>query len=283
MISEDVLYSLYVLKKLSLREVAKELGCSASVIRYWMNKYNIPRRSKSAALKGDKNPMCGRKHSEASKKKISLSTQEFFSKKENREKFSQCFSGENNPMFGKTHSDKTKKIISEKTRDWHKNNQNSFKGKKHTKKTKDRLREKAKERTGAKNPFFGKSHSFETKKKISEANKGRFVGEKGSNWKGGKTKIQLLIRNSVDYVNWRTSVFERDNYTCVKCGQKGGKLNADHYPKYFSDLLDEFNIKNIVDAKNCKELWSVKNGRTLCLACHKETENYGWKSIFLTK
>jgi len=32
MISEDVLYSLYVLKKLSLREVAKELDCSPGVL-----------------------------------------------------------------------------------------------------------------------------------------------------------------------------------------------------------------------------------------------------------
>ena len=279
MISKEQLYDLYILQGLSLRKVAKKINCSTGTVRYWMNKYDIPRRSKSEALKGSNNPMFGLKHSEASKEKISKASREYFSDKENRKILSDYFSGKNNPMFGKSHSDKTKKYISDKIKQWHECNQNPFKGKAHSEETKKILSTKAKERVGEKNHFFGKTHSQETKDKISNANKGRFVGEKGSNWKGGKTKIQLLIRNSSNYITWRSLVFERDNYTCVKCGQRGGLLNADHYPKYFSDLLDEFKIKTITDANNCQELWCIDNGRTLCLSCHKKTENYGWKSL----
>lgn len=28
------------------------------------------------------------------------------------------------------------------------------------------------------------------------------------------------------------------------------------------------------DAINCEELWSINNGRTLCIDCHKKTNTY---------
>lgn len=37
----------------------------------------------------------------------------------------------------------------------------------------------------------------------------------------GKTKIQKRIRQRTSYKNWRTSVFERDNYTCQSCNKRG--------------------------------------------------------------
>lgn len=73
------------------------------------------------------------------------------------------------------------------------------------------------------------------------------------NWKGGVTSENRLIRNSSEYAEWRKSVFERDNYTCVNCGSNGCVLNAHHIMR-FSDF---------------PELrFDTSNGLTLCRTCH---------------
>lgn len=76
----------------------------------------------------------------------------------------------------------------------------------------------------------------------------------------GKTDEQKKIRTSRPYSLWRTAVFERDDYTCQDCGERGGKLNADHILRFadFPELRLE-----------------LSNGRTLCEPCHKETNTYG--------
>lgn len=48
-------------------------------------------------------------------------------------------------------------------------------------------------------------------------------GENNPNWKGGKTKLSLLVRNSAEYSFWRMSVFRRDFFTCQHCGAKNKK------------------------------------------------------------
>ena len=115
-----------------------------------------------------------------------------------------------------------------------------------------------------------------------EWNKGKknpnFVGEKNPNWIKDrsliKEKLDKQIRKSLKYRQWRSDVFERDNYTCQICETKGGKINADHI-KAFIIILKENNINNLEAALNCEELWNINNGRTLCESCHKKTENYG--------
>lgn len=87
----------------------------------------------------------------------------------------------------------------------------------------------------------------------------RRTGENSFNWKGGVTPENERIRHSKEYKEWRISVFERDKYSCVNCGDnRGGNLNADHI-KPFS-LFPELRL-------------DVNNGRTLCIECHKEI---GW-------
>lgn len=81
-------------------------------------------------------------------------------------------------------------------------------------------------------------------------------GEKCYAWKGGITPINLKIRNSLEYKEWRESVFKRDNYTCQCCSDnKGGNLNA-HHIKEFS--------------KFPKLRMKLANGITLCKKCHVE-------------
>ena len=104
---------------------------------------------------------------------------------------------------------------------------------------------------------------------IYNGNKARGVkrpemsGEKSPFWRGGVTPENELQRKGIDYKKWRTDVFKRDNYTCQHCGQVGGKLNADHIKPfaYFKELR-----------------FDINNGRTLCVNCHKKTDNYGGRA-----
>ena len=93
------------------------------------------------------------------------------------------------------------------------------------------------------------------------------------NWQGGLTKLQEQIRKSILYKNWRKFCTKRDDYTCQICGQRSGAHHVDHV-KPFAVILDENNIKTFEEALNCKELWDINNGRTLCIDCHKQTLSY---------
>jgi len=101
----------------------------------------------------------------------------------------------------------------------------------------------------------------------SEDIKKKFVwkisGSNNYNWKGGISKENTLLRQSVDYKKWRKEVYERDNYTCQCCNQKGGNLNAHH-------------ISNFSSNENLRH--DVSNGITLCGSCHNEFHKiYGKK------
>lgn len=88
--------------------------------------------------------------------------------------------------------------------------------------------------------------------------------ENHPNWNPNLTQEERIKkRNYEDYVNWRNQVYERDNYTCQCCKQRGRELNAHH--------LDGYNW--------CKEKRiDVNNGITLCKKCHKKFhKKYGKK------
>ena len=77
---------------------------------------------------------------------------------------------------------------------------------------------------------------------------------------------------------WRENVFKRDRYTCIWCGDnRGGNLNADH-KKPFILIIRQNKISTIEEAFECKELWELDNGQTLCEKCHKLTPTWGSKS-----
>lgn len=116
----------------------------------------------------------------------------------------------------------------------------------------------------------GKKHSEEWRKKIGIS----LQGEKHPKWKGGVVPMYEKIRKSFEYRQWRSDVFTRDNFICVLCGVRGGKLQADHI-KRFVDVLVENGIKTFEEAVGCEELWNINNGRTLCIECHKKTDTFG--------
>jgi len=123
---------------------------------------------------------------------------------------------------------------------------------------------------------LGKSwgkHSEETRKKMSQQKQGK----NNHNWKGGRFNLKQQIRECYKYKIWRSNVFQRDNWTCQTCGKRGGYL-CPHHLKSFAIILDEYNIKTLEQAIDCKELWNIDNGVALCCECHKLTKNYGGKN-----
>lgn len=135
--------------------------------------------------------------------------------------------------------------------------------------------------------FQNRDLSQETRLKMAEAKKGKIPWNKGVNmwqgkehprgalgkssgrggdkchfWKGGITNENMLIRKSSAYSRWRQNVFIRDNFTCILCKKKGGRLNADHIMPFstYPDLR-----------------FDINNGRTLCRSCHLKTDTYGGK------
>src|SRR3990167_2970150 len=86
-------------------------------------------------------------------------------------------------------------------------------------------------------------------------------GAQNPSWKGGVTTAKKKIRESPEYQLWREQIFRRDDFTCQRCGERGGKLNADHdlpfsvYPALRFELL---------------------NGVTLCVQCHALKSKTDW-------
>lgn len=80
-------------------------------------------------------------------------------------------------------------------------------------------------------------------------------GENSPSWKGGVTPIAMAIRWSKAYDIWRTTIFVRDDYTCQKCGERGGKLVA-HHMDGFADFPEK--------------RFDADNAATLCKKCHDE-------------
>ena len=78
------------------------------------------------------------------------------------------------------------------------------------------------------------------------------------NWVGdsGLTHRNALIRVSIEFREWRQSVFARDNFTCRECGIRGGDLESHH-------------IKSFAQYPELR--FEVDNGLTLCVDCHRET------------
>lgn len=129
------------------------------------------------------------------------------------------------------------------------------------------------------NPFKGRTHSLESRLKISankcgksNSMKGRRMpqhakfGESNPSWKGGISILSRRIRRLAEYKEWRSKVFQRDNFTCQECGRCVTYLHA-HHIRLFHKILMENHITTIEQGLLCPDLWLVSNAKMLCIKC----------------
>ena len=275
MTRSEILYQLYHVEGLSLRQVATRLELSSGTVRYHLKRCGVPRRTKSEALAGTRNPMFGKSKPERVRKQTSETLLRTLSDPKIRKHRSDLVLGSNNPMYGRTHTSEVKEASRQRLSviRLRSDFQDAHKMAMSQPSVRKLLALQASKRTGSKNPFFGKTHSEETRVKISSANLGRFQGENGSNWQGGRTSLNLLIRSSENSIRWRKAVLERDNYTCQTCGKRGGKLHVDHI-QALALLLREHPVRTLAEAQACEYFWDLANGRTLCVPCHNKTPSF---------
>lgn len=128
--------------------------------------------------------------------------------------------------------------------------ENHFFGKHHSDETRKKLRA---QKIGKTPPNLGKHHSDETREKMVIAARSRWGARYGT------SDENLHFYNSPEYQRWRTSVFDRDNFTCQNCGDSsGGNLNAHHILPYRDWREPQYSL-------------NPSNGITLCKRCHRET------------
>lgn len=140
-------------------------------------------------------------------------------------------------------------------------NSEKWKNRKHSEESKAKISEAMK---GKKNAL-GTVRSLEFKENLSEywkdnPNHNFYKDGKGVERRGKRRQDMGRLQ----YREWRSTVFERDNYTCQICGVRGGNLEADHIKSY---------------AAHPELRYNVDNGRTLCKKCHKKTDNFGIKAM----
>lgn len=109
-------------------------------------------------------------------------------------------------------------------------------------------------RIGERNHFYGRTHSDSTKARMSAMK----VGRRPHNWNPVRTHIneKSRLRHTKEWKDWRKAVFTRDGYICVECGVTDTSLE----PHHIIPLRVSFD-----------RMFDLKNGITLCRACHIKT------------
>lgn len=244
--NQEWLNQKYVIEQLSMAAIANLAKCSTPTVQNYLKKFGIPTRSVSQALKG-------RKLSNEHKAKVTHN-------------------------LTKANQDRRINGVSKEEKNRLASVRPSMKGKQHSEETKLQMSQ----------THQGKVMSEDACKRMSEARKGRFAGknhplyghqredmqgENNPNWNGGITPLYKQVRELRQYKEWRQACFERDDYTCQKCQTTKGPFQVDHIIQ-FSILLFDHQITSIPAAVDCKQLWNVDNGRTLCISCHEATDSF---------
>lgn len=104
----------------------------------------------------------------------------------------------------------------------------------------------------------------------SESNRGERHPNYNPNLTDEDRMARRYILNKESHKTWRTSIFERDDYTCQKCGARNNKGNGSAV-KLNAHHLDGWHWFE-------EGRFDVNNGVTLCYGCHMDFhDKYGRK------
>lgn len=100
-------------------------------------------------------------------------------------------------------------------------------------------------------------------RKAKKAIRGKFVGSKSGNWRGGLTAINLAARSSGEYREWKMKALELAGYKCQFCGVKKGAICECCGQKI---ALHVHHIESF--AKFHERRFDPANSEVLCVSCH---------------
>lgn len=95
---------------------------------------------------------------------------------------------------------------------------------------------------------------------------------------GKELSLSQKIRLLPEYKKWRLEILTRDGFKCTIC-QSFSNLEVDHHPWPFGIILILAAISSVEEALKHYFLWQPEIGRTLCVICHRKTNNYGKKAM----
>lgn len=95
------------------------------------------------------------------------------------------------------------------------------------------------------------------------------------NWKGGSSRLNTAIRGLTENRRWMDAVVRRDG-KCLHCGADTD-LEA-HHIKSLVEIIAEYGITTLEQARQCAALWDLSNGTTLCEQCHCEHHGRAYTS-----
>lgn len=113
------------------------------------------------------------------------------------------------------------------------------------------------------------NHFWRGRTKPSEW-RAKISGKNHPRWKGGVSILMNGIRKALEYKQMRKAVYERDDYTCQKCGIRGGLLHPHHIVKELNWLVSSYNITSFdVLREYANEIFDIVYCVTIHEKCHK--------------
>jgi hypothetical protein len=137
---------------------------------------------------------------------------------------------------------------------------------------------------------IGIKFSEEVREKMSKSAKGR------KPWNYGKKAPQIALSKMGDkHSRWKGGTYnlcncgskkQRRSLECRSCANKGkksptwrGGINRAYKQGYYSKEYKDWRIAVIESFAFYPDLrFEIDNGKTLCVECHKNTPNYGYKA-----